>query len=145
MATSTPVKLLTTRTRAAVAMALTAYAFVLAVRGGLHPGHNRSSWLMPASPILFGRPLVIANILIYGWFCWIAFWLVRRTAGRERVFMLGFFADILPWRLKILRPNWAVPVRHFAAIGLAVATLAALTLLLDPPDLGDTGDQADAT
>jgi len=126
-------------------MAFTAYALVLAVRGGLHPGRNGTSWLMPASPILYGRPLVIANILIYGWLCWIAFWLVRGTAGRERVFMLGFFADILPWPLKILRPDWALPIRHFAAIGLAVAVLAALTLLLDPPHVADTGDQTDPT
>lgn len=114
-------------------MVITAYAFVLAIRGGLHPGHSRSSWLMPASPILYGWPLVLVNILFYGWICWIAFWLVRRTGGRERVFMIGFFADLLPWPLRVLRPDWAVAVRHFSAIGLAVAVLAALTLLLDPP------------
>jgi hypothetical protein len=127
-----------------MAMAFAAYGLVLAVRGGLHPGHNMSSWLMPASPIFHGRLLVIANILIYGWICWIVFWLVRRTAGRERVFVLGLFADILPWPLRILRPDWAVAVRHFAAIGLAVAVLAALTLLLDPLHVADTGDQPDA-
>lgn len=124
-------------------MVFTAYALVLAIRGGLHPGHNKSSWLMPTSPILHGRPLVIVNILIYGWICWIAFWLVRRTAGRERVFMVGFFADILPWPLKMLRPDWAVAVQHFAAIGLAVAVLAALTLLLDPPHVAISSGEAD--
>jgi hypothetical protein len=142
---STPTKLLTTRTRAAVAMVFTAYAFVLAVRGGLHPGHNNSSWLMPGSLILYGWPLLVVNVLLYGWICWIAFWLVRRTAGRERVFMVGFFADILPWPLKMLRPDWTVTLRHFSAIGLAVAVLAALALLLDPPHIADVSEQADAT
>jgi hypothetical protein len=145
VAPSAPAKLLTTRTRAAVAMAFTVYALVLEIRGGVHPGHYRTSWLMPASPILQGRPLLIANILFYGWICWIAFWVVRRTAGRERVFMLGFFADILPWPLRVLRPDWAVPIRHFAAIGLAVAVLAALTLLLDPPRVADIVDQTNPT
>jgi hypothetical protein len=126
-------------------MAFAAYAFVLAIRGGLHPGHNHTSWLMPASPILQGWPLLVANILIYGWFCWIAFWSIRSTAGRERVFMVGFFADILPWPLRMLRPDWAVPIRHFSVVGLAVAVLAALTLLLDPPHAPDTVDQVDAT
>ncbi len=59
--------------------------------------------------------------------------------------MAGFFADILPWPIRMLRPDWAEAVRHFAAIGLAAAVLAALTLLLDPPHLPDIGENADTT
>jgi hypothetical protein len=126
-------------------MVFTAYALVLAIRGGLHPGHKQTHWLIPESPIVHGWALIIANVLIYGSFCWIAFWLIHGTAGRERIFMLGFFADILPWPLRVLRPDWAVPIRHFAAIGLAVAVLAAITLLLDPPRVADIADQTNPT
>ncbi len=96
---------------------------------------------MPESPSFHGVPLLIANILIYGWICWIGFWFIRGAAGRERVFMVGFFADILPWPLRMLRPDWAIAIRHFTAIGLAVAVLAALTLLLDPPRAAENNDQ----
>jgi hypothetical protein len=63
--------------------------------------------------------------------CWIAFWCIRRTIGRERLFMVGMFTNILLWPAKMLLPQWAFAIRHVGALGLAVATLAALTLLLD--------------
>jgi hypothetical protein len=45
--------------------------------------------------------------------------------------MMGMFADILLWPARMLLPQWAFAIRHVGAFGLAVATLAALTLLLD--------------
>ena len=45
--------------------------------------------------------------------------------------MIGMFADILLWPARMLLPQWAFAIRHVGAFGLAVATLAALTLLLD--------------
>jgi len=81
-----------------------------------------------------------ANILIYGYVCWLGFWFVRGTAGRERFFMLGWFSGVLLWPLKMLRPQWAIVIKYIAEVGLAVALLATLALLLDPPIVPESGD-----
>jgi hypothetical protein len=80
------------------------------------------------------------NIFIYGYLCWLGFWFVRGTEGRERFFMVGWFAGVVLWPLKMLRPEWAVAMRYIGAFGLAVAVLAAVALLLAPPDLANRND-----
>jgi hypothetical protein len=77
------------------------------------------------------------NVFIYGYMCWLGFWFIRGTEGRERFFMVGWFAGVVLWPLKMLRPEWAVAMRHISALGLAVALLAAVALLLVPPDVAD--------
>lgn len=77
------------------------------------------------------------NVFIYGYICWLGFWFIRGTDGPERFFMVGWFAGSLLWPLKMLRPQWAGTMRHISAFGLAVALLAAVALLLDPPDVAD--------
>jgi hypothetical protein len=54
--------------------------------------------------------------------------------------MVGWFAGILLWPLRMLRPQWAVVTKHIGAFGLAVALLAALALLVEPPVNADSGD-----
>ena len=76
--------------------------------------------------MLHGWPLIAVNLFIYCCVCWLGFWFIRGTVGQERFFMLGWFADILLWPLKMLWPGSAVPIRHIGALGLAVALLAAL-------------------
>jgi hypothetical protein len=49
--------------------------------------------------------------------------------------MMGWFLDILLLPLEKLLPQWAVPIRHVGAFGLAVALLAAVSLLLAPSDV----------
>jgi len=49
--------------------------------------------------------------------------------------MLGCFADILLWPLKMLWPHWAEAIGHIGAFGLAAAVLAALALLLGPSEV----------
>jgi hypothetical protein len=56
--------------------------------------------------------------------------------------MAGMFGNILLWPAKMLLPQWAFAIRHVGAFGLAVATLAALTLLLDSSNHADP-DRAD--
>jgi len=64
---------------------------------------------------------------------WLAFRLIRGTAGRERLFMVGWFVGILLRPLKILGPQWAMATKHIGAFALAVALLAVVALLLEPP------------
>lgn len=90
-----------------------------------------------------GWVLIAFNAFIYGEICWIAFWCIRRTAGREHLVMAGMFANILLWPAKMLLPQWAFAIRHVGAFGLAIATLAALTLLLDSSNQADS-NRADA-
>jgi hypothetical protein len=77
------------------------------------------------------------NVFIYGYICWLGFWFIRGTVGRERFFMAGWFAGVVLWPIKMLRPEWALAVRYVGAFGLAVALLAAVALLLSPPDAAD--------
>jgi len=130
-----PARLLTTRARISFALGLTALVFVQAVRG-LHPNHTVPKWFLGA-PLLHGWPLLAVNVFIYGYICWLGFWFIRGTEGRERFFMAGWFVGVVLWPLKMLRPDWAVATRHIGVVGLAVALLAAVALMLVPPDLAD--------
>jgi hypothetical protein len=127
-----PTGLLTTRVRTIAALSLTAFVFALAIRDVLHAGHTKAGWLF-TSAVLHGWPWVTLNVFFYGFLCWLAFWCIRGTGGTERIFMVGWFASILLSPLEAVRPHWNVAITHIAAIGLAVALLAALALLLKHP------------
>ena len=133
---SHPTRLLTTRLRIVLAMGWTASLLALAIRGIIRRSHV--GWLLPQSILFHGWVLIAFNVLIYGEICWIAFWCIRRTLGRERLFMGGMFADIVLWPAKMLLPQWSFAIRHVGAFGLAVATLAALTLLMDSSNQADS-------
>jgi len=80
----------------------------------------------------------VHSLGFYAYFCWLAFWLIRGTKGPERLFMVGWFAGILLSPVETLRPQWAAAVKHIGALGLAVALLAALSLLLRPSDVANS-------
>ena len=122
-------------------MGLTAFVFVLAIWFGLHPSHARSAWLLPLDFMLHGWSLIVANVVFYGYLSWLGFSFIRGTEGRERVVVLGWFADILLSPLKFLRPEWAVGIGYIATFGLAVALLAAVSLLSHPSALADSSDR----
>jgi hypothetical protein len=140
-----PTRLLTTRARTGVAAVITASILALAIRGGLHPDRHQSPWLVPPSPLFPGWATIAINAFFYTWACWIGFWLIRATTGRERVFMTGFFTDIFVWPIRMWRPSWAVEVKHVVLIALTVALLAAVALLLDPPEAVDVAENSNAT
>jgi hypothetical protein len=119
-----------------LAMGWTAFLLALAIRGIIR--HSHTGWLVPQSILFHGWVLIVFNVVIYGEICWIAFWCIRRTLGRERLFMVGMFANILLWPAKLLLPQWAFAIRQVGAVGLAVATLAALTLLFDSSNQADS-------
>lgn len=93
MAESYP-RFLTTRLRTTVALCLTVFVFALAIRNLLHASETKAGWLF-TSPLLHGWPWVVLSLFFYVYLCWLAFWLIRGTAGAERVFMVGWFAGIL--------------------------------------------------
>ena len=101
-------------------------------------------WLI-SWPFVHGWLFVAINIFVYGWTCWIGFWLIRGTGGRERLFLIGWFAGIILWPVKMMAPQWASVIRHVGTFGLAVALFAALALLLEPPDVADAGSQSGGT
>jgi hypothetical protein len=123
-----PARLLTTRVRIAFALGLTALLFAQAVRG-LHSHRTEPGWFLGA-PLLHSWPLIAVNVFIYGYICWLGFWFIRGTEGRERFFMVGWFAGVVLWPLKMLCPEWVVAMRYISAFGMAVALLA-------PPDMAD--------
>ena len=136
MAQSQPSRLLTTRLKRGVAVGLTALVFALAIRDVLHLGHRRG-WLLPLGLLLHGWLLLGANVVFYGYLCWLAFWIIRGTKGRERVVMVGWFSAILLSPLEILQHGWAVEIRCICVLGLAVALLAAVSLLFRPAAVGN--------
>ena len=124
-----PTQLLTTRTRIAFALVLTTLVLVQEIRG-LFVHDARSAWLL-GPPLLQGWTLIAVNTALYAYFCWLAFWCIRRTAGRERFFMLGWFLGLLLWPVKMFWPHSTIPIRHISAFGLLVSLFAALALLLN--------------
>ena len=96
-------------------------------------------------PLLYGWALIAVNVVLYAYICWLAFWFIRGTAGRERFFMVGWFVGLLLWRLKMFWPRSAVPIGHIGAFGLAVALFAALALLLDHSEAIDSSGTTNAT
>src|ERR1700684_1653469 len=98
-------------------MGWTAYLLVLAIRGIIR--RNHSGWLLGS--LFHGWVLIGFNVLIYGEICWMAFWCIRRTIGRERLFMVGMFTNILLGPAKMFLPQWAFAIRHVGAFGLAIA------------------------
>lgn len=137
MAKSHPTRLLTTRASAAVAAVVTAFVLALAIRGQLHPAHAESTWLLPLDGVQHRSPAIALNVALYAYLCWLAFWLIRGTGGRERLFMVGWFADILLSPLGTLGPHWSMTIKYVGTFGLAVALIVALSLVLSPP--GVTG------
>ena len=136
-------RLLTTRLRILVAMCVTALLLALAIRG-LVSGHPRTQWIISPTVLLHGWLLIAVNVFFYCYVCWLGFWFIRYTSGRERFFALGWCLGFVLWPLKILWPQVAVLVRHIGAFGLAVALLAALALLLEPSETSDSGGAADS-
>lgn len=130
-------RLLTTRLRTAVALALTASSFALAIRDVLLLNHARSGWLLPFFFGLHGWPLFALNVAFYGYLCWLAFCFVRGTRGRERTFMIGWSVAVLLPPMERVRPEWAVVIRHTAVVALAVSLFAALWLLVHSSNASD--------
>jgi hypothetical protein len=124
---------------------LTAFEFALAIRSGLHLGRTEPGSLLPWDFLLHGRALIAANVGFYLYLCWLGFWFIRGTAGPERGFMVGWFANILLVPIESLRPQWAGAVRHIGTFGLGVALLAALALLLTPVNVSGSNGRTDAT
>ena len=124
-----------------MALGLTALVFALEI---LHWGYTKSGWLFTSGFVLHGWLLVAMNIFFYGYLCWVGFWLVRGTAGIERLFIMGWFAGLLLSPLRMLGPQWAVAIKHVGAVGLAVAFLAGLSLLLNAPDVANGNGRTDA-
>jgi hypothetical protein len=139
---SHPARLLTTRLRITVALIWTTLIFTLRI---LYWGRTKSGWLLTPGFLLHGWLLLAVNIFFYAYLCWLGFWFIRGTTGRERFFMMGWFADLLLWPLQMLRPEWAVVIKHIGAFGIAVALLAALSLLLEMPDASDPSTSTNAT
>ena len=131
-----PARLLTTRTRIAVALVVTVYILVLAVRGGLHLGYTESGWILPLDFVLHGWPLVAANVAFYGYLSWLAFCFIRGSEGRERLFMAGWFTHLLLYPVERLWPRSSAAMQYLTVAGLAIAVLAAISLLVHPAPVG---------
>jgi hypothetical protein len=56
--------------------------------------------------------------------CWLAFWFIRGTHGRERVFTVGWFLAILLPPLETLERGFTGEIKYICAFGLAVSLLA---------------------
>ena len=143
MALSSQAKLLTTRTRTAVAIALTGCVFAQALRGAFtQTGHGRGRLLLDYFFGLNGWSLLALNVAFYAYLCWLAFCFIHGTAGTERVFMVGWFTGILLWPVKALRPEWWVAEHFISSIALGMALVAAFSLFGNHREVDSSGTTA---
>jgi hypothetical protein len=136
-----PARLLTTRQRTAAALSVTLFILFLAIRGGLHLGHTEGGWILPLDFVLQGWPLIAANVAFYGYLCWLAFCFIRGSEGRERIFMAGWFVHLALYPVEKLWPQSSAAMQYVTVAGLAVAVLAAVSLLLNPAPIADSSER----
>jgi hypothetical protein len=142
LAQGRPARLLTTRQRTAAALAVTLFILILAIRGGLHLGHTDSGWILPLDYVLHGWVLIAANVAFYAYLCWLAFCFIRGSQGRERIFIAGWFAHLVLYPVERLLPESAAVMKFVTVCGLAVAVVAAVSLLLHPAPVENTPQTA---
>ena len=101
------------------------------VRDLLHPAHAES-WPITSDGLLPGWLTTILNVAFYAAFCSGAFLFIRGTEGRERLFMVGWWAVMLLSPLRTLSSQWSMTIRCVDTFGLAVALVLAISLILRP-------------
>ena len=127
-------RLLTSRLRTTIGIALTSLMLALTVHGPVTLGHVApvtDGWI--PLPFLHGWAAMLVKIALYAYLCWLAFWFVHGTAGRERAFVLGWAVAILIAPLKYVGPEWMLASRISESSALVIAIVAAVLLLLHPP------------
>lgn len=108
--------------------------FAVSVRG-LYQVPTKNGWLLLNGFLFLHGWLVTAvNLIFYGNCYWLGFWVIKRTRGRERLFMIGWFGFLLS-PLKALWPDWAALVRGLEFFGITVSLVASLSLVLYPWDV----------
>jgi hypothetical protein len=65
------------------------------------------------------------------------FWFIRRTEGRERLFIAGWSFHLILWPVEMLSARSGTTIQHLGTSGLVVALFAAVWLLLRPAPSGD--------
>lgn len=130
---------LTTRSRIIAAMVVAAAFFALEVRALLSV-QPKAPWLISPSFLLQGWLLVAVNVFLYCFICWIYFWIIRSTSGRERFFGVAWSLSSFLWPIKMLWPQWSVATREIGALGTAAALLTAFALLLHPSEWVNTAE-----
>ena len=137
MSEGRPARLLTARWKSLIALTVTAYMLWLTVHGPLHLGHTESGWLLPLDSLLHVWPLIAVNVALYLYLCWLVFWFIRRTEGRERLFLAGWSFHLILWPVERLWPQSGTTIQYLGTVGFVVALFAAVWLLLRPAPSGD--------
>lgn len=95
--------------------------------------HTQPQWLFPTTGVLLhGWWAKAASFLFYGYVCWVLFWFIRKTEGRERLWWVGWLASFLLWPLKMFLPQWAVASEIAEIFGVTLALIAAISLTAWP-------------
>jgi hypothetical protein len=132
--------LLSTRTRIAVAIVVTSYMLVLAMRDALRPGrHGSRRLLLDWFFGLHGWPLIALNVALYAYIGWLAFCFIRACAGRERIFLVGWFVSVLLWPVRAMWPDSGMAEHFVSGVALGVALCAAVSLLFKPQEVNSAG------
>ncbi|MGH9736037.1 MAG: hypothetical protein ACRD8A_15775 [Candidatus Acidiferrales bacterium] len=119
-----------------MAVALAALLFAVSVRNELHPGYSINTWLLFDG--LHGWLSIAVNAALYGYFCWMAFSFIYASKGRERLMLAGACGFLLS-PVKMIHPEWAVPVGDLEFFGITVSVVAALSLLVYPEAMDSAG------
>lgn len=104
----------------------------LGVHASLHLGQTESGWLLPLDSLLHGWVLMAVNLAVYLYLCWLAFWFIRGTEGRERLFIAAFVFHLILWPVERLWPRSGTTIQYLGNFGVAVALFASVWLLIRP-------------
>jgi hypothetical protein len=134
-------RLISNRIGAVVAVLLTGFLAEGNLRAVFSRAPHKPGWLISLdSPPLPVWANVVLNIVFYIYLVWAGVWFCRRTRGKEQVLVAGFFISALLGLLSPIRAlasqNAVVVIRSIQAIGMTVATFAALLILLKSPGFG---------
>ena len=117
-----------TTTRIVVAIIVTACLFALSLRDL----HVRPRSTRPWFELFDGGGWALAaNVAFYGWICWMAFWWIRGTKGRERLLTVCWFSIILTEPLVALGREWSIALDYVDSATLGVALCAAVSMLFE--------------
>ena len=94
--------------------------------------HTGAGWMSQFDVLLHGYWLIGAKVALYVFLCWLGFWMIRGTEGRERLFMVGWFSAILIPPITMQRADWVAVGSYIGTVGMGIALVAALSLVFRP-------------
>jgi hypothetical protein len=125
---NTPLVLITTKTRAFIAVALTAWPLLQTFHSVLSRRPYPWEWLFAG--LLPPLVVLIINIAFYGVLLWMgAAFALAPLRRDEKVLMVAYWADVLLVPFGALLPNYVMEIRAFRGLAMTIAFVSSLAIV----------------